>query len=77
MTALGSYDSRAATAESSYLRLVTIAEAFTDALSVSVLQGVAQPEERLLGLIAQYELRAAEPVNKNESVPCKASQRSR
>jgi hypothetical protein len=37
--------------------MVTVAEAFTDALSVSVLQGLARPQENLLGLVAQYEFR--------------------
>jgi hypothetical protein len=58
VTALGSYDLRAVTAESSFLRLVTIAEAFTDSLSVSLLRGRAQPEPQLMGLVNQYELRA-------------------
>jgi len=58
VTALGSYDSRAVTAESSYLRIVTVAEAFADARSVTLLQGLARPEKQLLGLVAQYEVRS-------------------
>jgi hypothetical protein len=58
-TTLGSHDSRLATAEGAYLRMISIDEAYCDALSIEVLRGAfPAPDRRLQELIAEHELRA-------------------
>jgi len=58
-TLLGTYDSRLATAEAAYLRLISIDEAYCDALSSYVLRGAIQnPGRYLEALLSEHEVKA-------------------
>jgi hypothetical protein len=67
VTALGEYDSRAATAQSAYLRLISIDEAYCDALSVQAIRGtLANPDRFLSLLLDEHEINASSNWKKRE-----------